>query len=71
MGLLDSGKIKWKAYYECNDCKRRLEKGEFIAIIGKTPPTGISVPMGRTDMIFEKIGKIYCEECFKKRYGSK
>ena len=81
MGLLDrvkkgtgpyyTAKIKGQPYYECSDCKCRLEKGEFIAIIGKTPPTGISVPMGRADVIFEKIGKIYCEECFKKKYECK
>lgn len=81
MGLLDrvkkgtgpyyTGKIKGRPYYECSDCKCRLEKGEFIAIIGKAPPTGISVPMGRADVIFEKVGKIYCEEYFKKKYESK
>ncbi len=70
MGLLDKVK-KGKCYYECSDCKCQLEKGEFIIIIGKTPPTGISAPMGRADVIFEKVGKIYCEECFKKRYESK
>ena len=60
-----------KPYYQCSDCKRRLGKGEFIAIIGRTPPTGLSTPMGRTDVILEKVGEIYCEECFKKRYESK
>jgi len=48
-----------------------LKKSEFTAIIGKPPPTGISVPMGRADVIFEKVRKIYCEECFKKRHKSK
>ncbi len=83
MGLLDkvkkmlriepyyTGKIKLKMYYECSDCKHRLEEGEFIAIIGTTPPTGMGTPMGRADTIFENVGKIYCEKCFKKRYESK
>lgn len=71
MGPLDKAKERVVPYYECSDCKRRLEKGEFIAIIGKTPPTGLSAPMGRADAIFERVGKIYCEECFKKRYESK
>jgi hypothetical protein len=66
-----SDKARIVAYYECSDCKRPLEKGEFIAIIGKTPPTGLSTPMGRADSIFEEIGKIYCEKCFRNRYESK
>jgi hypothetical protein len=48
-----------------------LEKGEFIAIIGNTPPTGLYAPLGRADVILGKVGKIYCEECFKKRYECK
>jgi hypothetical protein len=48
-----------------------LEKGEFIAIIGNTPPTGLSAPQGRADIILGKVGKIYCEECFKNRYERK
>jgi hypothetical protein len=48
-----------------------LEKGEFIAIIGSTPPTGLSVPLGRADAVLEKVGKVYCEGCFKKRYERK
>jgi len=83
MGLLDkvkkmlriepyyTGKIKLKMYYECSDCKRRFEEDEFVAIIGRTPPTGMYTPMGRPDTIFEKVGKIYCEKCFKKGYESK
>jgi hypothetical protein len=59
------------ANYQCSDCKRQLQKGEFIAIIGNTPPTGLSAPLGRADAIWRKVGKIYCEECFKKRYERK
>ncbi len=43
-----------------------MEESEFIAIIGKTPPTGLSMPMGIANVILKKVGKIYCEECFKK-----
>jgi hypothetical protein len=43
-----------------------LEEGEFIAVIGKTPSTGLSMPVGRADAIFKKVGKIQCEHCFKK-----
>ena len=60
-----------KANYQCSDCKRQLGKGEFIAIIGNTPPTGLSAPLGRVDIILVNVGKIYCEECFKKRYERK
>jgi hypothetical protein len=45
-----------------------LEEGEFIAIVGRIPATGWSTPLGRADAILEKVGKIYCEECFKERY---
>lgn len=71
MGLLDKVKKITVPYYECNDCERRLEKSEFITIIGNAPPTGLSTPIGRTDAIFKKVGKIYCEQCFKKRYESR
>lgn len=60
-----------KATFECSDCGRQLEEGERIAIIGSTPPTGLSTPQGRADAILEKIGKIYCEDCFRKRYERK
>ena len=71
MGLLNKAKKELLPYIKCDDCERQLEKNEFIAIIGKTPSTGLSMPMGRADAIFEKVGKIYCEQCFKKRYESR
>jgi hypothetical protein len=43
-----------------------MEEDEFIAVIGKTPPTGLSMPLGRADTIFKQVGKIYCEPCFRK-----
>jgi hypothetical protein len=48
-----------------------LDEGEFMAIIGNTPPTGLSAPLGRADAILGKVGKIYCEGCFAKRYERK
>jgi hypothetical protein len=70
MGLLENVNNKiWPIV--CDDCKRSLEKKEFIAVIGKTPSTGLSVPVGRTDVIFKKVGQIHCEQCFKKRYESR
>jgi hypothetical protein len=42
-----------------------MQEGEFIAVIGKTPPPGLSMPLGRADAIVKKIGKIYCEQCFR------
>ncbi len=68
MGLLDYVKKKIVPIYVCDDCNRQLEKGEFIAVIGNTPSTGLSMPTGRADSIFKKVGKIYCEQCFKKRF---
>lgn len=70
MGLMDYIKKKMVPAYVCDDCKRQLEKGEFIAVIGKTPSMGLSMPGGRTDVIFKIVGKIYCEHCFKKRFES-
>jgi hypothetical protein len=52
--------------FECHVCKRRLKEGEFIAVIGQTPPTGLSMPNGRADAILKQVGNIYCEQCFKK-----
>ncbi|MGD1993125.1 MAG: hypothetical protein PVI59_08030 [Anaerolineae bacterium] len=60
-----------KAEYRCGDCGRQLQAGEFMAMIGKTPPTGLSAPQGRADAILEKVGEIYCEECFGRRYHRK
>jgi len=57
-----------KATFECSDCGRQLKEGERIIVIGNTLPTGLSAPQGRADVILEKIGKIYCENCFRKRY---
>ena len=68
MGLSDNDKkIIWP-YIKCDDCEHQLEKSDFIAIIGKTPSMGLSMPMGRADAILEQAFKIYCEQCFKKRY---
>jgi hypothetical protein len=66
MGLSETVKKETIPYFECSDCKRRLVEGEFIAVIGKTPSTGLSMPVGRADAIFKKVGKIQCEHCFKK-----
>jgi hypothetical protein len=52
-------------FFECENCKRRLEEGELIALLGKTPPAGLSMPLGRADTILKKTGKIYCERCFR------
>ncbi len=52
------------SHFGCSECKRRLEEGEFMAVIGSTPPSGLSMPVGRADAIIRLVGKIYCEECF-------
>ncbi len=71
MGLtVNKKKITWP-YIKCDDCERQLEKSEFMAIIGKTPSTESSMSMGRADAIFLFIFKIYCEQCFKKKYQSR
>jgi DNA-directed RNA polymerase subunit RPC12/RpoP len=57
--------------YRCSDCDRQLEKGDFMAVVGKAPATGLSGPLGRADAILSKVGKIYCQQCFAKRYERK
>jgi hypothetical protein len=51
-------------FFECSVCHRPLREGEFLAVIGKTPPTGLSMPIGRADALLERIGKVCCEGCF-------
>jgi hypothetical protein len=57
MRLSDGAKKIIFPSIKCDECKRQLEKSEFIAIIGNTPSTGLSMPMGRADAIFKKLGK--------------
>jgi hypothetical protein len=66
-GPLERVKKRALPFFECDECKRSLEEGEFIAVIGKTPSTGLSMPLGRADAILKKVGNIYCEHCFRKR----
>jgi hypothetical protein len=74
MQILDFLKKGWyisrkkkftKPNFVCSRCQKHLNEGDFIAIIGKAPPTGWSMPIGRADVIYELTGKIYCENCFK------
>lgn len=65
MDLSKSVKNTVISSFECDNCHTRLEEGEFIAVIGKTPASGMSMPLGRADAILKKIGTIYCEKCFK------
>jgi hypothetical protein len=65
IGLSDKLKKGAIPFLECHDCKRRLEEGEWIAVIGKAPPDGLSMPLGRADAILKKIGNIYCEKCYR------
>lgn len=54
--------------YQCSNCGRELKEKEFMAVIGNTPATGLSAPLGRADVILDEVGQIYCEPCFKERY---
>lgn len=53
--------------YQCADCGKEIEEGEFIAILGEAPPGGLSTPVGRADKIISDIGETYCRECLKKQ----
>lgn len=48
--------------YTCAECGKEIEEGEFIAILGEAPASGVSTPLGRTDKILNDIGKMYCRE---------
>ena len=54
-----------KSFIKCGKCKKPIEPGHFIAIIGKTPRAGFQMPVGRADIIVKKIGNPYCDKCFK------
>lgn len=51
--------------YNCSECGREIEEGQFIAVIGEAPASGMSTPIGRADKIFKDIGRIYCSECLQ------
>lgn len=53
----------------CSQCGRELQEGEFMAILGTTPPTGLSMPVGRADKIVDELGDVYCERCFDETYA--
>lgn len=53
----------------CSQCGRELEEGEFMAILGTTPPTGLSMPVGRVDKIVDELGDVYCDRCFDETYA--
>lgn len=40
-----------------------------MTLVGRVPPSGLSVRFGRADVIIEKLGEIYCEHCCRETYG--
>jgi hypothetical protein len=52
--------------YKCAHCGKTIEEGEFIALLGDAPPSGISTPIGRAEKIFDDIGEMYCKDCLPK-----
>jgi hypothetical protein len=50
--------------YRCANCGRVIEEGQFIALIGQAPASGLSTPLGRADKLFAEIGHIYGRDCF-------
>lgn len=53
---------------KCSQCGRELQEGEFMAIIGSAPASGLSMPVGRADKIIDDLGDIYCRRCFEENY---
>ena len=61
--------VTLKPKLKCSQCGRELQEGEFLAIVGSVPPSGLSMPVGRADAIIKKLGDIYCESCFAETYN--
>ena len=51
------------ADYACNRCGKQINTGEFIAILGEAPPSGLSTPIGRADKIIDHVGGTYRKDC--------
>lgn len=51
--------------YICANCGTEIESGQFIAVIGEAPASGISTPIGRADKLFKDVGRTYCVNCFQ------
>lgn len=52
-----------KAGFNCSRCGKQIERGDFMAILGEAPGTGVSLPIGRADKLIADIGEIYCKAC--------
>lgn len=52
--------------YRCSECNVEINEGDFIAVIGQAPASGLSMPIGRADKIFHDVGRIYCADCVQK-----
>jgi hypothetical protein len=51
--------------YKCANCGKVIHEGEFIAVVGQAPASGLSTPIGRADKLFDNVGRIYGAECFQ------
>lgn len=51
------------AGFTCDNCGTVIEEGAFIAVIGKAPASGLSIPIARADKLFDEVGNTYCREC--------
>ncbi len=52
-------------HYMCANCGTEIESGQFIAIIGEAPASGLSTPIGRADKLFSTVGQTYCADCLQ------
>lgn len=53
------------AAYRCSSCNGEIKKGDFIAVLGAAPASGLSAPIARADKLFEDLGLTYCARCFQ------
>lgn len=49
--------------YPCSNCGEQIEEGEFLAVVGKAPGSGLNTPVGRVDKLLDELGELYCQDC--------
>lgn len=53
------------AAYRCSNCNSEIKRGDFIAVLGDAPASGLSAPIARADKLFDDVGRTYCARCFQ------
>jgi hypothetical protein len=70
MGLFEKLNSKWT--FKCGVCDEAIKPGEFMSIVGKSPEKsygGMLEPL-INKFVEDSDGKIYCGECFNKKFNN-